>query len=568
MPHRNAISFVFMLSPALHVVGAWERRVGEADVVVVGAGSAGCALAERLSADGRWRVLVLEAGGDDRRFWIRTPIGYGKSFFDRRVNWAYRTAADPGTGGRESYWPRGKVLGGSSSINAMVYCRGLPGDYDDWRAAGNPGWGWSDVEPVFRRFERHVSVESAGQGEGPLWISDREAEYHPVRRHFYAAAREIGLPVTRDMNGPDPEGVGAYRITTRNGRRCSAADAFLRPALRRPNMAVQTEALVERVLFDGRRAVGVAYRQGGARRIVLARGAVVLAAGAVNTPQILQLSGIGPGAALKDAGIEVLHANGNVGGQLQDHLGVNYIYRVSEPTLNQLLGSWAGRIACGVRYVATRRGPLSLSVNQMGGMVRTSPDLPRPDTQLYFNPVSYRTQYVDKRLLFSPDPWPGLIFSFNACRPTSTGRIDIASPDPAAPPRIVPNYLSTNKDVADVIASARLIARLCNSQAMRHLLVEAIDLDIGSAGEDAILADFRARAGTVFHPCGTARMAPAAEGGVVDAHLRVHGVEGLRVADASVFPNITSGNTNAPAIMVGFRAGELIAADARDAALA
>lgn len=540
----------------------------EFDFVVVGAGSAGCALAERLSADGLRRVLVLEAGGHDRRFWISTPIGYGKTFFDRRVNWGYRTESDPGTGGRAHYWPRGKVLGGSSSINAMVYCRGLPADYDDWRAAGNPGWGWSDVEPAFRRFERHVAAEDSSAGDGTLWISDREAEYHAVRRHFYAAAREIGLPATADMNGTRPEGVGAYRITTQNGRRCSAADAFLRPAMTRPNVCVRTDALVERILFEGRRAGGVAYRQGGARHLVGARGAVVLAAGAVNTPQILQLSGIGPGEVLDRAGVKVIHANDNVGGGLQDHLGVNYIYRVSEPTLNQALGTWAGRIACGLRYLVTRRGPLSLSVNQMGGMVRTSPALPRPDAQLYFNPASYRAQRIDKRLLLSPDPWPGLIFSFNSCRPTSTGRIDIEFPDPAAPPRIVPNYLSTNKDVADVIAAARLIGRLRRTQAMRSLIVEAIDLEVGSAGEDEIAADFRARAGTVFHPCGTARMAPEADGGVVDARLRVHGVEGLRVADASIFPNITSGNTNAPAIMVGFRAGEMIAADAREAALA
>jgi choline dehydrogenase len=540
--------------------------VSEVDFIIVGAGSAGCALAERLSVAGRWRVLVLEAGGDDRRFWIRTPIGYGKTFFDRRVNWGFRTETDPATG-RQHYWPRGKVLGGSSSINAMVYCRGLAADYDDWRAAGNPGWGWADVEPAFRRFERHVSPENPVPGDRPLWVSDREAECHPLRHRFYAAAREIGLPITADMNGPAPEGVGAYRITTRRGRRCSAADAFLRPAMRRPNVAVRTGALVERILFDGRRAVGVAYRQGGVRHIVHARGAVVLAAGAVNTPQLLQLSGIGPGAVLARASIDVLHANPAVGGGLQDHFGVNYSYRVSEPTLNQALGTWAGRVACGVRYVATRQGPLSLSVNQMGGLVRTSPELPRPDTQLYFNPVSYRAQDIDKRPLLRPDPWPGLIFSFNACRPTSTGRIDIVSPDPAAAPRIVPNYLSTDRDVADVIASARLIARLRSSGAMGRLIVEAIDLEVGHADEAAILADFRARAGTVFHPCGTARMAPQAGGGVVDARLRVHGVEGLRIADASIFPNITSANTNAPAIMVGFRAGELIAADARRDAL-
>lgn len=536
------------------------------DYVIVGAGSAGCALAERLSAGGRHSVLVLEAGGHDRRFWIRTPIGYGKTFHDRRVNWCFEADPEPGLGGRTTYWPRGKVLGGSSSINAMVYCRGLPGDFDDWRAAGNPGWGWDDVEPVFRRFERHVCAGRPDQGDGALWVTDREAEYHPVRHHFYAAAREAGLPITADMNGPEPEGFGAYRITTRNGLRCSAADAFLRPAMRRPNVKVVTGAAVERVLFDGRRATGVAYARGGVRFEARARAEVILAAGAIGSPQILQLSGIGPGEVLSRHGTPVLHESVGVGGHMQDHLGINYIYRVSEPTLNQMLGSWAGRIACGARFLATRTGPLSLSVNQMGGMVRTSPDLPRPDTQLYINPLSYSTLYEGKRVLTKPDPWPGLILSFNPCRPTSTGRVDIASPEPTAAPRIAPNYLSTDKDIEDVLASARLIGRIRRTKALERLLVAPVDLDVSQADDETIVADFRARSGTVFHPCCTCRMAPETQGGVVDHRLRVHGVEGLRVADASVFPNITSANTNAPAIMVGFRAGEMIAADAREAA--
>jgi choline dehydrogenase len=530
------------------------------DYIVIGAGTAGCVLADRLSADGKKRVLLLEAGGSDRRFWIRTPIGYGKTFYDESVNWKYNTEPDAGLGGRRSYWPRGKVLGGSSAINAMVYCRGLPGDFDDWRAAGNPGWGWADVAPAYQQLERRVGADGTVQGDGPLWVSEREPEYHPVKRHFLAAARQLGLPATADFNGPQPEGVGAYAITTRRGLRCSAADAFLRPALARPNLTLRTGALAQRILFEGRRAVGVAYLQQGQLRRATATAEVLLAGGAVNSPQLLQLSGIGPGPLLQGLGLAVLQHNPAVGGGLQDHLGINYLYRATEPTLNGTLGSWRGRLAAGLRFVLQRAGPLSLSVNQMGGLVRSGPGLERPDTQLYFSPLSYSTDYVGRRPLLRPDPWPGFILGFNPCRPTSTGRIDIASPDPAQPPRIQPNYLGTAADVAGVLAGARLIGRLQQTPALRGLTLGPPAVDPAALTDDALLADFRARSGTVYHPCGSCRMAPEGQGGVVDTALRVHGVHGLRVVDASVFPNITSANTQAPTVMLAWRAARLILA--------
>ncbi|MBU3738436.1 MAG: choline dehydrogenase [Rhodoferax sp.] len=530
----------------------------EFDHIVVGAGSAGCAVAAGLSADERRRVLLLEAGGSDRRFWIRTPIGYGKTFYDRQVNWRYQTEADEGLGGRTSYWPRGKVLGGSSSINAMVYCRGLPTDYEDWRTAGNPGWGWSEVEPVYRRIERQIDAQGRETGNGPLWVSDRSAEYHPLKRHYLAAARELGLPATANLNGAQPEGVAAYPITTRAGLRCSSADAFLHPALGRSNLVVRTGVLAQRVLFEGRRAVGLEVLQDGQRRRYRARAGVVLAAGAVNTPQLLQLSGIGPGPLLQRLGIELVQHNPAVGGALQDHLGISYFYRASEPTLNQVLGTWPGRLRAGLQFLLSRRGPLSLSVNQMGGLVRSSAGLDRPDIQLYFNPLSYSTTYVDRRPLMRPDRHPGFIMGFNSCRPTSLGRIDIASPDPAVAPRIQPNYLASAQDQADALAGARLIGRLQETQALRGLIAAPPEVDPARLGDADVIEDFRARSGTVYHACGTCRMAPEAAGGVVDATLRVHGVQGLRVADASVFPNITSANTGAPSILVGVRAAEFL----------
>ncbi|MEM6669371.1 MAG: GMC family oxidoreductase N-terminal domain-containing protein [Pseudomonadota bacterium] len=532
----------------------------EFDYVIVGGGSAGCVLADRLSADPHNRVLLLEAGGEDRSFWIHMPIGYGKTFFDASVNWKYNSEPEPALGDRPIYFPRGKVLGGSSSINAMVYSHGMPVDYDDWRDVGNPGWGWDEVSTVYERFERRVA-DTGVKGEGPLWVCNRDADYHPVKSHFLDAASELGLRHAPDVNGPEPEGVGGYHVTTRRGWRCSSAVAFLRPARRRPNLEVRSGAYVQKVRFEGRRAAGVDYTFRGETVAVRAHGEVLLAAGAIGSPMLLQRSGVGPGRSLSAMGIDVVHGADAVGGAMQDHLGVNYFYRAVKPTLNNVLGSWTGLIAAGIRFVLNQTGPLSIGVNQFGGMVRSDPDLPRPDTQLYFNPVSYSTDLVNKRELFKPDPWPGFIIGFNSCRPTSQGRVDLSSPDPDAAPRIRPNYLDTNKDIEEVVAGARLIGRLQETEAMRALIAVEPPFDPTDATDDEIVSDFRARSASVYHPCGTCRMAPQEDGGVVDPQLRVYGVEGLRVVDASIFPNITSANTNAPAMMVAYKAADQILAN-------
>jgi len=534
------------------------HSLGEFDTVIVGSGSAGCVLADRLTADGRQQVLLLEAGGSDRRFWIKLPIGYGRTYFDERINWKLHTEPEAALNGQRGYWPRGKVLGGSSSINAMVYCRGLPSDFDDWRSQGNLGWGWSDVEPVFRRTERRVDAQGHAAAGGPLFVSDVEREMHPLRRHYFAAAREMGLAVTDDFNGPQPEGVGLYQITTRHGMRWSAADAFLRPALRRPNLRLECHAAVQRVLFEGRRAVGVVFVQGGQWFTARARREVILCAGAVHSPQLLQLSGVGPGALLQQHGIPVVLDQPVVGGQLQDHIAVSYFYRATEPTLNNQLYPLRGKIAAALRYVLGRRGPLSVGVNQCGGFVRTRPELTRPDQQLYFNPVTYSMAPEGKRPLMNPDPFAGFILSFQPCRPESRGRIDITSPDPAVAPAIRPNYLSTEADLADVVAGGRFLQTLLATRAMQGLIAQPIAPDLAPLNAQQIVDDFRARAGTVFHPVGTCAMGADPRDAVVDSQLRVHGLQGLRVVDASVFPNLTSGNTHAPTVMVAQKAADAI----------
>jgi choline dehydrogenase len=540
------------------VAGATETAAAF-DTVIVGAGSAGCVLANRLTADGRRRVLLLEAGGSDRRFWIRTPIGYGKTFYDKRVNWMYLTEPDPGIGGRTSYWPRGKVLGGSSSINAMVYIRGQPGDFDDWEAAGNPGWGWTDVLPYFRRAEDNEFGADAYHGVGgPLHVADASRDMHPLCAVYLRACTELGIPVVRDLNGAAGECAGLYQITTRNGLRVSAATAYLHPAHRRPNLRVLPNAHATRVLFDGNRAVGIEYVQGDRTYVVRAAREVILSAGAVNSPQLLQLSGVGPAGLLRQHAVEVIADLPAVGRNLQDHLGIDHVFRSRLPTLNNQLAPWYGKLWAGAKYILLRRGPLSLSVNQGGGFVRATDCVSRPSIQLYFSPVSYIKAPPGKRPLMSPDPYPGFLLGLSVCRPESRGYLQIRSPDPFAPPEIHPRYLSTAHDLREMLDGVRLLRRLAATPAMQALIEEELKPGVSIQSDEEMIEDIRERSGTVFHPVGTCAMGPDPRRAVVDHRLRVHGLEGLWVIDASVFPAVTSGNTNAPAMMVAEKGADLI----------
>lgn len=528
------------------------------DYIIVGAGSAGCAVADRLARGGRHRVLVLEAGGRDTSPWLTLPLGYGRTFFDPRVNWKFETEPEASLGGRRGYWPRGKVLGGSSAINALVYVRGQPGDFDDWAAAGAHGWAWRDVAPVFDDMESRVAADGRRSGNGPVFVQDVSDQVHGVNRHFFAGAAALGLPGTEDCNGASFEGATTYRINTRNGARWSAARAFLRPARRRGNVTVRTGALVERLTFEDGRATGLQVRFGRRKRRFAVRREIILCAGSVGSPAILQRSGLGAEETLLSAGVTPKKALPEVGRNLQDHLGISYYFRATEATLNNQLAPFAGKLRATLRYALRRRGPLALSVNQCGGFFRSEADCPRPDQQLYFNPVTYTTTARGTRTVINPDSFAGFALGFQPTRPQSRGRIGIADADPATPPRIIPSSLSAPGDSDAVIAGGRLCRALLGTDAIGNLIEAPMGPDPRRLSDEALLEDFRDRSSTVFHPVGTCRIGTGPEDSVVDPALRVHGIDGLRVADASVFPSITSGNTNAPAMMVGYRAGNLI----------
>ncbi|RUV48084.1 MULTISPECIES: GMC family oxidoreductase N-terminal domain-containing protein [unclassified Mesorhizobium] len=532
------------------------------DFIVVGSGSAGSVLAERLSASGRFSVLVLEAGGTDRRFYVQMPLGYGKTFFDPAVNWNYKTDPDAGLDNNTDHWPRGKLLGGSSSINAMVWIRGAREDFDAWRDAGNPGWSYDDLLPAFKALEDNEAGADQWRGiGGPLHITDCSTAVHPLTKRYLAAGQQAGLPLNRDFNGAVQEGVGIYQITTRNGRRMSAARAFLRPAMKRKNVRVEMNALATRILFEGKRAVGIEYLQNGETKTARAGREVILSGGSINSPQLLQLSGIGPSALLGALGIPVIHANENVGANLQDHVGINYTYRGRLPTLNQILRPWWGKLMVGMQYVLLRSGPLSLSMNNAGGFFRTDPALSRPNMQLYFQAFSTVIPKSGERPILTPDPWPGFSIGLSNCRPSSRGEIMIRSSNPRDYPKIVANAFSTEADVAEMLAAVKFVRKIAAMPAMADIIEDEV-LPGPSIKSDAdLIQDFRKRSGTVYHPVSTCRMGPDAARAVVDPRLRVHGLAGLRVIDASIFPDNITGNTNAASIVTGWKGAELVLED-------
>jgi choline dehydrogenase len=534
------------------------------DYVIVGAGSAGCILANRLTEDGRFRVLLIEAGGKDNSFWFKIPVGYAMSYYNPKVNWMYYSEPEAELGGRRVYVPRGKVQGGSGSINAMVYVRGAASDFDDWAAAGNPGWSYEDVLPVFKRLETHADGASDWHGDkGPIHVTPMRGMTHPITNAFLASCGELQLPINHDFNGETIEGGGVYDINTRGGRRSHSSAEYLKPILSRPNLTVERFVHVERLAFDtSGRAIGVEATRNGETLTFSARREVIVAAGAVGSPAILQRSGLGDGDVLKKAGVEVRKHLPAVGRNLQDHLCASFYYKAKIPTLNDTFSKFHHRMLMGLRYVLTGTGPFSMSVNQAGGFFRGRPDEPRPNIQLYFNPLSYRIPNTPKSGL-TPEPYSGYLIAFNSCRPSSRGEIMISSPDSHVAPKIMPHYLTTERDLDEVIQGSRLVRRIASAPAIASLTEGEISPGPQAESDEAFLDYFRANSGSIYHLCGTCMMGPDAETSVVDARLRVHGVPGLRVIDASIFPNVTAGNINAPTMMVAEKGAQMALEDAR-----
>jgi len=532
------------------------------DYVIVGAGSAGCVLANRLTADPSVTVALLEAGGPDRNPWLHIPAGYFRTMFNPDLTWQFGAGPEPHLDGRIVPWPRGRVLGGTSAVNGLLYVRGQAQDFDMWRQLGNPGWSFHDVLPYFKRAEdqERGADEYHGAG-GPLGVSDVHMD-NPLCEAYIAACVAAGIPRNNDFNGPTQEGVGYYQLTTRNARRCSTAVGYLKPVRTRPNLKIITDAQVKRIALNGRRATGVVYKLGSEIRTINARREVLLAAGAIGSPQLLQVSGIGPGSVLKAAGVDVQHELPGVGENLQDHFQVRFVYDCSlSASLNDVWHSRMKQLKVGLEYIFNRTGILTIGAGVVGVFARTRPELEVPDVQIHFMPLSA------ERPGYGLHPFSGVTASVCQLRPESRGVIAIKSPDPIEAPSIVANYLATEADREVTLAGMRLLRKIgTQPQFAKYVKREFLPGPEVDSDED-LMAFARAKGTTIFHPCGTCKMGrdPMA---VVDERLRVHGVSGLRVVDASIMPTMTSGNTNAPTIMIAEKASDMILEDARQNAAA
>lgn len=534
------------------------------DFVIVGAGSAGCVLAGNLSASGKHSVLLLEAGPDRNGFWIKTPLGYGHSIVNKDVNWMYASDPEPGLGGRTVPVPRGRIVGGSSSINAMVYMRGTKADYEEWAREGNPDWAWDHVLASYKRMENHCVRDAWHGTDGPLQVNSRASVAHPICDAFLEAGKQLQLPRNDDFNGERIEGLGYYHHTICSStKRMSAARGWLEPARKRANFRLEANAQVVKLELNDNKVSGIVFRQNGVLKTATARREVIVASGAINTPQLLMVSGIGAGSSLRQWGIEVRHEHPAVGQHMQDHFAYDMHFRSRVPTMNQQIGSWHGKLRAGLQYLLFGSGPLSSGTTHAGGFIKSSPSRAASNLQLYFSPLTRDLEPGSAGRMAQADPYPA--FSMGICntRPKSRGHLSLRSDSMADAPQIRFNFLDDHHDMAEMIEGAHFLRALAAAPGLQRIIETEYLPGPDIRSDKDLEQDIRARGYSIYHPCGTCRMGPDKTQAVVNSRLKVHDIQGLRIADASVLPFVVTGNLGAPSMMIGQRASEMILEDSR-----
>ena len=531
------------------------------DIIIVGAGSAGCTVANRLAKNKKLRILIIEAGPKNYHPMIKIPLGYGMTFYNKKINWNFYTSPQPHLNNRALYCPRGKVVGGSSSINAMVYTRGFQSDFKDWNYENNSIWSWQSIVKAYENIEKKITITDNEAVSNNIVVNNVSSQHHSILENYFLAANQLNIPKVNSFNSDKSEGVGHYDINTRNGYRWSAADGFLKEILENKNIEIVTSATVQKIILKNKKVIGLKYLKNKKLFDIKVNIGVVLSAGSIKSPQLLMLSGIGSSNHLKQFNIETKINNENVGSNLQDHIGIDYLYRSKVSTLNKSLGTWNGRIKSIFEYLLFRSGPLSLSINQGGGFIRWKNKENFPNLQIYFNPLTYSVNYTNKRPLLKTDKFNGFIIGFQSCRPHSRGQIKLNSNNIENDPLINPSYLSNVKDLHDLECAYDFVKRISQNKHLIEIIDHPINIDPIKSSTQQMTEHFKENAASVYHPCGTCKMGPNKKTSVVSNRLKVHETENLWVVDASVFPNITSGNINAPVMMTAYIGGNLISED-------